>query len=568
MRPRMISLVAFCMLLLSCYPRVEHQLTRIDDQLSRQPDSALYALEQIDASHLNSARDKAYYALLTCAALDKNHIDITHDSLINIASDYFSRHGHPYNRMRSYYYQGIIKKNSKNYPAAIVYFEKAGQDAARLNDLRYQGLVQRNMGSIFHATNNYTEAKNHLRSAISFFSRNNDSLYVHYAAYALAVNYLNSAEGYLTNSDLDSCLFYLRKILAQTKSKTLIDYSRLLYAKALVIKGDSLQKAISIFTNAPHSQLSIRDYGYCAYAFAKSAQMDSAHKWMDAAYRSAQTRPQESTLNSLLFRVDSLERQYPEALRKVVNAMAVQDSVTRVLLQQSISVTQKDYYQHENTIQNNHLQKQRLVLIAVCLIFLVTLLSFLIIMQNRKEIHNAQLKEQMAQLVITRQVIRKDNRALVGALFMERLKQLFGLSHQYFEAKDDVEKAESLQEFKKIAHELEREPQFFEDLENNLNQYCSGIMAKLQKQVPAIKGTNRKIIALFFAGIPDPVVQILMRRSSLGSLRTLRTRFRQTIKEANAPDESLFIDMLEIEKQPGKNQKNETNKYKSLSPVV
>ena len=80
-------------------------------------------------------------------------------------------------------------------------------------------------------------------------------------------------------------------------------------------------------------------------------------------------------------------------------------------------------------------------------------------------------------------------------------------------------------------------------------------MVAVPTRVPAIKGTNRKIIALFFAGIPDPVVQILMRRGSLGSLRTLRTRFRQTIKEANAPDESLFIDMLEIEKQPGKNQK-------------
>ena len=548
-----ILLVLFgCSLLLSCHSRLEKQLSGIDELLYQYPDSALSELKRIDTLSIHRTKDKAYYALLLSAARDKCYIDVTNDSLITLSADYFANHGSLYNRMRSYYYQGIIKKNSKNYPAAIVYFEKAGQDAARLNDLRYQGLVQRNMGSIFHATNNYTEAKNHLRSAISFFSRNNDSLYVHYAAYALAVNYLNSAEGYLTNSDLDSCLFCLRKILAQTKSKTLIDYSRLLYAKALVIKGDSLQKAISIFTNAPHSQLSIRDYGYCAYAFAKSAQMDSAHKWMDAAYRSAQTRPQESTLNSLLFRVDSLERQYPEALRKVVNAMAVQDSVTRVLLQQSISVTQKDYYQHENTIQNNHLQKQRLVLIAVCLIFLVTLLSFLIIMQNRKEIHNAQLKEQMAQLVITRQVIRKDNRALVGALFMERLKQLFGLSHQYFEAKDDVEKAESLQEFKNVARELENVPAFFDQLENNLNLYCSGIMDKLNKQVPEIKGNNRKIIALFFAGIPDPVVQILMRRNSLGSLRTLRTRFRQTIKKANATDESLFLDMLETEKHSGK----------------
>ena len=80
-------------------------------------------------------------------------------------------------------------------------------------------------------------------------------------------------------------------------------------------------------------------------------------------------------------------------------------------------------------------------------------------------------------------------------------------------------------------------------------------MDKLNKQVPEIKGNNRKIIALFFAGIPDPVVQILMRRNSLGSLRTLRTRFRQTIKKANVTDESLFLDMLETEKQAGKKTK-------------
>ena len=161
----------------------------------------------------------------------------------------------------------------------------------------------------------------------------------------------------------------------------------------------------------------------------------------------------------------------------------------------------------------------------------------------------------MAQLAITRQIVRKENGTLVGALFMEKLVRLFGLSLQYYEAKDDAEKAASLQEFKNVARELENAPAFFDQLENNLNLYCSGIMDKLNKQVPEIKGNNRKIIALFFAGIPDPVVQILMRRNSLGSLRTLRTRFRQTIKKANVTDESLFLDMLETEKQAGKKTK-------------
>ncbi|MBR2198579.1 MAG: hypothetical protein IJ909_09265, partial [Fibrobacter sp.] len=79
----------------------------------------------------------------------------------------------------------------------------------------------------------------------------------------------------------------------------------------------------------------------------------------------------------------------------------------------------------------------------------------------------------------------------------------------------------------------------------------------LKDQVPGIRGNNRRIISLFFAGIPDPVVQIIMQRVSVGSLRTLRSRFRQAIKDAHAPDEILFLDMLDIEKQPGRKQKNE-----------
>ncbi len=45
---------------------------------------------------------------------------------------------------------------------------------------------------------------------------------------------------------------------------------------------------------------------------------------------------------------------------------------------------------------------------------------------------------------------------------------------------------------------------------------------------------------------------MLMKRVSVGSLRTLRSRFRRTIKEAHAPDKALFLDMLDTEKQAGR----------------
>lgn len=175
----------------------------------------------------------------------------------------------------------------------------------------------------------------------------------------------------------------------------------------------------------------------------------------------------------------------------------------------------------------------------------------------RKKNQEAQLKEQMALLAVSQQEIRRGNGTLVGALFIEKLARLFGLSAQYYEARNELERTNALLDFKRIAKELKETPALFRELENNLNIFCSGIMDKLKDQVPGIRGNNRRIIALFFAGIPDPVVQIIMQRVSIGSLRTLRSRFRQAIKDAHAPDEILFLDMLDTEKQLRRKHENE-----------
>lgn len=548
-----LSLIAICLFLLSCHSRTEQMLSDIDALLNQKPDSALAALKRVDVSRLSRTKDKAYYSLLISAALDKNYIDVADDSIICRATEYYAQHGPAYNRMRSYYYQGIVRINNKDYPSAIVSLEKAEKEAKSLHDYRYLGLIYRNIGSIFHATNNYKQAEDYTKRAISCFTNNKDTVYVLYSIYSLAVSYLNSAEGYNNRDDLDSSLLYINKILVNAPNETLRAYSNIRYAQAQVIKGDSLQRAINVYQKMPKSRLTYRDYGYCAYAYAKTGQVDSAKKWADMAFRAARTRPQKAVLNSLLFRVDTLEGRYHDALRKVINAMAVQDSVTRVLLQQSLSVAQKNYFQSENALHISQIKRQRQLFSFIGIIFLLLIVSLLLFMQNRKQKQEALLREQMAQLAVTQQRIQKDSGSLVGALFMEKSARLFGLSHEYFEAEDEDIRSQALLEFKQVARELAETPELFLELENHLNQYCSGIMDKLQMQVPRIKGTNRKIIALFFAGIPDTLVQSIMRRSSVGSLRTLRSRFRQTIKEAHAPEEALFLAMLETEKQPGKN---------------
>ena len=553
--PRLCFL-AILVVVTTCHSSTEHQLNRIDALLNNHPDSALSMLARIDTSRLARINERAYYNLLYTAALDKNYIDITDESRINHSAEYYADHGNLYDRMRSYYYQGIIRKNARNYSAAIVSFEKAEKEASSLQDLRFIGLAHRNMGNVFNATNNFIEARKHFKRAIAVFLDNMDSTYAEYATYSLAVSYLNNGMGFLENNDLDSCRYYLKQILNNSNDNSLLAYSNTLYAGSLIKNKDSLQRAINLFRLSPKSIMDYRDYAYYAYAFAKTGQLDSAKTKMETAFRLTHSKSEKAALNSILFRIDTLEGHYKDALYKVTEAMAVQDSVTRVLLQQSLSVSQKNYYQQENAIQEDRIQKQRLVYATTSITILLTSLLCLLIIIYRKRDKEAQIKDQMARLAVLEQEIRKGYSTLVGELFMGKIGQLCGLSNQYYTARNEQQKKEFSSQFKKASKDLSETPEFFDELENNLDLYCSGIMSKLNNQVPGIKGNNRKIIALFFAGIPDDVVQMLMKRVSVGSLRTLRSRFRHTIKEAHAPDETLFLDMLETEKQPGRKQKN------------
>ena len=68
------------------YP-VAEKLLQAEAVMNEHPDSALNLLKGIAQSELQTQAHHARYALLYSQALDKNYIDLTNDSLINIAVD-------------------------------------------------------------------------------------------------------------------------------------------------------------------------------------------------------------------------------------------------------------------------------------------------------------------------------------------------------------------------------------------------------------------------------------------------------------------------------------------------
>ena len=89
----------------------------------------------------NTKEHHARYALLYSQALDKNYIDKTNDSLINIAVDYYRQTDEVRSKFLSYYYKGRIHWNAEENPEAMLAFMEAEQLVDALGDDYYAGLL-------------------------------------------------------------------------------------------------------------------------------------------------------------------------------------------------------------------------------------------------------------------------------------------------------------------------------------------------------------------------------------------------------------------------------------------
>ena len=244
---------------------------------------------------------------------------------------------------------------------------------------------------------------------------------------------------------------------------------------------------------------------------------------------------------------------YKMAFNLIDHAATVQDSLTRILLQQSVNAAQRDYYKSETLLREERIRtmRQRSAYGAVVGLLVLSLLATTTIALSRKK--DRLLQEQMARLALDeRELVRvnRDNAHLIGSLFSERIDHLDELCEAYFKAEDVKEKESIFKQVKNMAAMIRKDDSLFLSLERDLDRYCNNIMKKIHSQVPRIQGDNLRTILLFFAGFSYETVLIILNKNSIESLKMARSRFRKVIREAEAPDAEFFLQMLEMKKRP------------------
>ena len=540
---RALLISTFCIAILSsCFNSpFRKELDIAESLLQIRPDSSLAIVESIDREALITREEKARYALLVSAALDKNYIDVSSDSLIKKAVEYYSVRNDRQHRMMSYYYQGLFLNNAGDFAAAMVALEKAEKDALDLEDHLYAGLILRTKGDIYNKTLNHKTAQLCFKKAIPHFKYLENQDYAAFAELGLANIYINSQEFSLAEQQLDSVLNY--------NNDYLNSYCSFNKAIIQIEKYKNPVEAIRLFKVSPQDLFDLHDYSYYALAMERVGQRDSADILFSKAYALCNSPEDTVTVDFMYANVLHNRGKNSEAYQLTRNEAFVQDSLTRVLLQQSVSNAQRDYYKTESQLHEERLKRFRIrnsLGIATVLLSLALLSGITISYRKRKE---QEIQEQMLKISIAQSELQQAeqiNAHLLGSLFSERINNLDKISGDYVSAASDKERMAALKKFKAEIALMRTNEDLFLSLETDLDRYCDGVMTKLQNQVPSIKGENRKLIALFFAGLPYSTVQLIMNSVSVGSLKTARSRLRSEIRAANAPDETLFMRLLDM----------------------
>lgn len=158
MRKLIYLIVIIVVVLCSCHrDPVWHTLDIAESLMEEYPDSALSVLNDVDGKKLTS-EPQARYALLLSQAYDKNYIDLTNDSLISIAVEFYSRSDDRRRRMLAYHYLATIYRNAERYGIALRTALKAHDEAVALDDKPNISRTSSLIGRIYVMAINYKEA--------------------------------------------------------------------------------------------------------------------------------------------------------------------------------------------------------------------------------------------------------------------------------------------------------------------------------------------------------------------------------------------------------------------------
>lgn len=553
-------------LLVSCDNRQTKSLLQdVETYIQERPDSALRVLRKVDSLTLNTKSLRARYSLLFAMALDKNYIDTTALSILELTVAYYERLGSPQDKMLSCYYLGRIYANRKDYPNAVIFYSQALRESSEY-DYYHRGLIYAASADAYNASFNDEEELRNTILAYECFEKIGDK--------DLDLSLYKVAQAYHNNERFDVA-DSLYSLVYSGKDST----SRLaLYAMEDLVSNDLYQEKQDVerdlelleYVAEHRGNLSLESYYEYAYLLLLAGKESEAENILSQlSNREANGKTME-----IRYRIAECKGQNEEALALLKSMLSHQNDVVKKKLAQSVFKAQSDYYRltAEVSEQKSTIANQRSVIILIAGLMMAGLL-YIVFMKRKTALIRE--KDRLAQAVEESEKLLETVRNRAKQEKEERDKDIFDLKSRNERERDKIKelrdmyvylyqkrfyeigkyydaasshRLESIKEkayhdvisstqalFEEIASGSEGQKKF----EARINADLDDIVSKIRSDFPKLKDDDIRFICYLIVGFDTSTISFLMDISK-ENVRVKKHRLREKLNGYSGPNETLY----------------------------
>lgn len=521
-----------------------HDLDRARRLAPAQPDSALEIVMGLDADAYVSEYERAHYALTYSEVCYYAGKEISDDSLTRVAVDFFADSDDYENRVRAYYYHGLVMHEVGNLPEAMLSYMEAEKSLQHLDDPYLKGIVCRGKGDIYGEGCLYSNAFDEYLRSKTCFERAHMPEHVAYANYdlgrfALAQRNYEDAERYLLEAydyAMESADHGFLQIIIYDLSELYVQLAE--YERCAEVLNMHKDCGFEIFDLSHH-------YSLMAVVSATRDDRDAAYNYIELA---ESAEPQnESLISYAKYCVNRIFNNDSEALKWLEWTTSRQDSTILSVLEQPVLNYQIGMLQStlESKEREALLRRQRNIAIyAIIAVAVVAIFVYVLSCIRKKNRDIQYYMETINELQLTRSDSSAPMAEAVDRLYNDRLTDLNRLCETYYDHSDTSRHATKVfEQVRQTIEAIKSDEARIAELETLVDSCRGGLMSKLRSQCPKLNERELRVALYSYAGFSSRAICIFVESNPV-ALSKIKYRIKTKIKESASSDAELLISAM------------------------
>lgn len=539
---KLLSMILCAVLFFSCNSDpTTAQLEKAEAIIDENPEEALKIIEDIDTTSL-SPYDSSLYWMVYTSALDRLHMPLPADSLLERAADYFMKSEDKHRAMKCMYFVGLGSYRRDNLSRSINATNNALLLAKELNDPFWIGLAARNLSDVYNDSYNGTEAVEYAGEALDNFNKTGKSLYIHYALADLGRSQMNSGnykEAVETlNQALDS---------ADNSSNEMLKIFVYGLLGRAYLGQNELEKAAESFEtvySSPYATMS--DSAMMGVIYADLGHSSRAKEIMDILSR-GRIADDNIYLWSLKYSYDKSVSDYPAALISLGKIDSLSNSLFKERINKNIVGSFMDMYEQNKridrqTIDNlKTIHRLRLSLFAAFVILLL-IVGYIIIHNQRRKTNAALMDAEILHNDLMR--TKESVRHLLTSRYSD-VNEIYELDY----AKKDITKPldELSSSLRDLFHVIQKDDKKLSELEKFVNVHYDNVFKKLRSSFPKLKKDDYKLLLFTALGFSPASISVILKENDIKKVYSRKRRIKDKVKLLPASkDKEAFFEIFDF----------------------